>query len=330
MTPRRAIVVGALSLAAASCGAGSPGFPATSTPAVSSLPAVTANVEVPGTIVLVPDPPPDGATVCDRFATIETTGTVNMIGLTEISGVAASRSRPGVLWAHNDSGGAAAVTAIGAEGTDLGTWTLDGVSALDWEDIALGPGPDPALDYLYIGDIGDNLAFRPDIMVYRVPEPTEEGDGVITDVTRLRLVYPEPGVDAEALAVDPVTGDLLVVSKGGADTGAVAYRARAGRFGADPVLLLKPIAEGHGRRRHRRRDGRGPARVPGGVDVDSPGRRPGRRVLRRAVHGPVAGGGPGRGPLLPGQRPRLLHGQRGGGPRRPPRRALIRPVLRTK
>jgi hypothetical protein len=243
MTPRRAIVVGALSLAAASCGTGSPGFPATSTPAVSSLPTVTANVEVPGTIVLVPDPPPDGATVCDRFATIETTGTVNMIGLTEISGVAASRSRPGVLWAHNDSGGAAAVTAIGADGTDLGTWTLDGVSALDWEDIALGPGPDPALDYLYIGDIGDNLAFRPDVMVYRVPEPTEEGDGVITDVTRLRLVYPEPGVDAEALAVDPVTGDLLVVSKGGADTDAVVYRAPAGRFGADPVLLLKPIAD---------------------------------------------------------------------------------------
>ena len=41
----------------------------------------------------------------------------------------------------------------------------------DWEDIAVGPGPEPGVSYVYIGDIGDNLRLRSTISLLRFPEP---------------------------------------------------------------------------------------------------------------------------------------------------------------
>src|SRR5215207_1575918 len=81
--------------------------------------------------------------VCDGFGSPEVAGTVANPVLVEISGVAASRAHPGVLWTHNDSGGAPEVYAVAQDGADLGTYAVDGARATDWEDIAVGPGPDP-------------------------------------------------------------------------------------------------------------------------------------------------------------------------------------------
>ena len=33
---------------------------------------------------------------------------------------------------------------------------IAGADNCDWEDIAVGPGPDPQKTYIYIGDIGGN------------------------------------------------------------------------------------------------------------------------------------------------------------------------------
>ena len=60
--------------------------------------------------------------------------------LVEASGLVASRAQPGLLWAHNDSGGAPEVFAIGEDGSDRG-WSVAGAAARDWEDMAAGPGP---------------------------------------------------------------------------------------------------------------------------------------------------------------------------------------------
>src|SRR5215203_199828 len=84
----------------------------------------------------------------------------------------ATRDHPGVLWAHDDSGGPAAVVAIGPDGADLGTYPLDGAEATDWEDVALAPGPDGAADLLVVGDIGDNGAGRDHVTLVVAPEPT--------------------------------------------------------------------------------------------------------------------------------------------------------------
>src|SRR5438477_10618464 len=103
------------------------------------------------------------------FANSVTNGTVSISGLTEASGVAASRNNAEVLWTHNDSGHPAVVFAIDTRGRLLGTYTLPGNT--DNEDIAIGPGPVTNVSYLYVGDIGDNSTARANIKVYQIPEP---------------------------------------------------------------------------------------------------------------------------------------------------------------
>ncbi len=71
------------------------------------------------------------------FANAVTNGTVTIAGLTEASGVQASRNNLNVLWTHNDSGHPAQVFAIDTQGQLLGTYSLPANS--DNEDIAMGP-----------------------------------------------------------------------------------------------------------------------------------------------------------------------------------------------
>lgn len=136
----------------------------------------------------------------------------------EASGIVASRQNPGVLWIHNDSGDKARVFAITASGELLGECAVAGATARDWEDIAIGPGPDPNQHYLYIGDIGDNNARYPDVTVYRLPEPRVSraspfGRMAIGPADAIRLTYPDGPRDAETLLVDPLTRDIFILSK---------------------------------------------------------------------------------------------------------------------
>ena len=136
----------------------------------------------------------------------------------EASGMAASRKNPGVLWVHNDSGDSARIYAISTEGKLLKICRIDGGHCRDWEDIAIGPGPDKQLDYLYIGDIGDNGARYKSIIIYRLPEPKVDPNSTQTDIQigpaeTIELLYPDGPKDAETLMVDPVNGDIYVISK---------------------------------------------------------------------------------------------------------------------
>ncbi len=115
--------------------------------------------------------------------------------LTELSGLAASRRHPDVLWAHNDSGGEPEVVAVGRDGGDRGRFPLGGAEAFDWEDMAIGPDPaGTGGDVLYLGDIGDNIDQRDDgVVVYRVPEPQPGAAGSVAaplgGVEALELTY---------------------------------------------------------------------------------------------------------------------------------------------
>jgi hypothetical protein len=220
--------------AAPSPDTGSDSMPATAVPTTVTTVATTGSE-------FTPDPPAPGTTVCDRFTSVTALGTVGAASLTESSGIVASRAHPGVYWLHNDSGGDAAVHAIDTTGAELGTWVLDGVNALDWEDIAIGPGPDDGTDYLYVGDIGDNLAFRPDVTVHRFAEPDPATSGTVTDAVPLRFGYPIAPVDSEAMFVDPVTGDLFIITK--VDTGnSIVLRADGTTLGSDPILPTFEVA----------------------------------------------------------------------------------------
>jgi len=129
---------------------------------------------------------------------------------TELSGLVLSRAHHGVLWTHNDSGDRARVFAVAPGGRLLGEVAVTGAENFDWEDIAIGPGGG-GRDALYVGDIGDNLAQRSDIAVYRLPEPPPGGGTATAD--RLGLRYPDGAHDAEALIVDPSTGALVIATK---------------------------------------------------------------------------------------------------------------------
>jgi len=146
-------------------------------------------------------------------------GPVESSLLKEISGVVASRKNTDVLWVHNDSGDSARIYAMSIQGRHLGVYNLVGANAVDWEDIAIGPGPVEGQDYIYVGDIGDNNHQRSSITVYRVAEPqvsaTQEPVTVsLANVDALPMRYPGPAVyDSETLLVDPVSGDLFLVTR---------------------------------------------------------------------------------------------------------------------
>ena len=138
----------------------------------------------------------------------------------ESSGLAASRSVPGVYWTHNDSGDGPFIYAFDSRGNTKGVWRLNGATAHDWEDIAAGPGPIPGTKYLYIGDIGDNRGRRDEIVVYRVVEPdtnkpasTKKKALPSVAAEAIRLRYPDGSHDAETLLVHPATGNIYIVTK---------------------------------------------------------------------------------------------------------------------
>jgi len=145
-------------------------------------------------------------------------GRIQFKGLDEISGLVVSRKNPGVLWVHNDSGDKAQIYAIDVRGRLLSTFLVTGASARDWEDIAVGPGPEANESYLYIADTGDNQAKDKTVTVYRVAEPSVSlTEPVPVDRTAradaISLKYPNGPRDAETLFVDPVTKDLYIISK---------------------------------------------------------------------------------------------------------------------
>lgn len=161
----------------------------------------------------------------------------------ESSGLVASRRTPGLFWTHNDSGDGPLVYAFDRAGRSRGTFRVEGAQALDWEDIAAGPGPEPGRSYLYAGDIGDNGRKREFVIVYRFPEPepTAQDASNETRATQpaeaLRLRYPDGAHNAEALAVHPSTGDIYIVTKANAEAG--VYRLAAPFDPKTPGTLAK-------------------------------------------------------------------------------------------
>ena len=131
----------------------------------------------------------------------------------ELSGLAASRRYPGLLWGHNDSGDSARIFAINEKGETVATVNFDGLEARDWEDITFAGG------WIYIGEIGDNFEVNENIRVYRLHEPDLNPDKLGQDINlkagsweEMTLNYPDGARNAETLAATP-DGHILIVSK---------------------------------------------------------------------------------------------------------------------
>jgi hypothetical protein len=158
-----------------------------------------------------------------------TLGTVANPAIDELSGLVQSTAHAGVLWANNDSGDSARVFAVGTDGADLGSVQVAGATAVDWEELALGPGPD-GKDHLVVGDIGgagNSGNVRSTVTVYRFAEPDPPGAGRTTVVMAdaVALQYPDGTHDAEALLLDARAGDVVIVTKVTKGSLAGVYRA---------------------------------------------------------------------------------------------------------
>jgi len=134
----------------------------------------------------------------------------------ESSGLAGSHRTPGVFWTHNDSGDVARLYAFDRQGRDLGSFLLCDVEAFDWEDMAAW-----TLDgrhYLLVGDTGNNVRNSAVHILYLVEEPeVDPVRGVLVSEMPVTQVvhyeYEDDYHDCEALAVDPTTKTVLLVSK---------------------------------------------------------------------------------------------------------------------
>ncbi|MBX2961100.1 MAG: hypothetical protein KF687_01235 [Cyclobacteriaceae bacterium] len=165
-----------------------------------------------------------GLICCDRSSEIQKdifaqgaiAGVLNASEIDEASGLAASHTHPGMLWTHNDSGDKSRIFLIDSIGQKRATLWLSGISNRDWEDIAVGPGPQPDKTYVYIGEIGDNRAKHKHKYIYRFPEPTlVSTDTTLTveQIDSIKFVLPDGSRDCEALMIDPDTKDLYIFSK---------------------------------------------------------------------------------------------------------------------
>ncbi len=156
----------------------------------------------------------------DLFGNRELQGMISSDEIDEASGLASSIINPGILWTHNDSGDRNRIFAIDNTGQLVGEYTLDGCDARDWEDIAVGPGPEEHTSYLYVGNIGDNRAHYNIKYIYRVKEPVIQrlpGDHVFKETLSgadiLEFSLPDGNRDTETLMIDPLNRDLYIISK---------------------------------------------------------------------------------------------------------------------
>ncbi|MBN1327799.1 MAG: hypothetical protein JW996_07600, partial [Candidatus Cloacimonetes bacterium] len=196
--------------------------------------------------------------ISPQFGSYVDLGLIEFESLSEASGLVSSRKNAQVFWSHNDSGDESNLYAFNDAGDHLGVYLLDGISARDWEDIATGPGSLSGEQYLYIGDIGDNAGQYQDKYVHRIIEPEvssgqQPGNFILTEFETITLRYPGTQLhDAETLMIDPLNGDLYIVTKRNGTDHDLVYRAAYPHSTTVPIVMEEiatlsyPAANGFG------------------------------------------------------------------------------------
>lgn len=146
-----------------------------------------------------------------------TVGKLKSPKLNEISGMIFNLDGSGI-WCHNDSGDQSRFFLINAKGDLIAEYHLEGANFIDVEDIARMSWKGE--NYLCIADIGDNLAKRESTILYLVKEPESDTSKrnqkyviAAEDMFKVTLRYSDGPRDAEAIFIDPVTLELVLITK---------------------------------------------------------------------------------------------------------------------
>ncbi|WP_350431841.1 hypothetical protein ABIS04_17150 [Shewanella sp. H8] len=143
-------------------------------------------------------------------------GSITAPSIDEASGLAVSRINDHILWTHNDSGDTARLFAIDTQGNQLATVNIEGVTNIDWEDIASFTLHNQS--YLLIADIGDNHAKRLQYQLHLIKEPDLSqlhGNNVLSvkPSWSMTFTYPDGAHDCESVAVDVAKQKILLLTK---------------------------------------------------------------------------------------------------------------------
>jgi hypothetical protein len=149
------------------------------------------------------------AQLCQQWGEPETAGLLDTALLPEASGIALSRVFAERLYHINDSGHGPYFYITDHMGQDTRQVLVEGLSAIDPEDLSMGPCAGDQ-SCLFIGDIGDNLAARDTTEVAILLE--DEFGASVVPYRLVTLRYPDGPRDAESLAVHP-NGDIYILSK---------------------------------------------------------------------------------------------------------------------
>lgn len=149
-------------------------------------------------------------TLAARWGSAEVAGLVTDKAMDEISGLAASRTHPGRYWAINDGGNSAQLHLMDGRGQHLGSVDVVGARNIDWEDVASFERE--GRHYLLVADTGDNGGIRQDLALHVFEEPRDLTQPAPLAWT-IYFRWPDGPRDCEAMAVDAVGGDVLLVSK---------------------------------------------------------------------------------------------------------------------
>ncbi len=141
--------------------------------------------------------------------------------LQEISGIVPSIANLGHIWAHEDSSNPNVIYLLDATTCEtVASYELEGMINRDWEDIEIGPGPEEGVNYIYLGEVGDNHRAYGNYKVFRFEEPIFEEshrgqkNPITTPIETIDFRYPDGlRYDVETLLLDPWTKDLFLVTK---------------------------------------------------------------------------------------------------------------------
>lgn len=146
--------------------------------------------------------------------------------ISESSGICASRINPNIIWTLNDFQNYPILYAIDSLDGSVKKYPITNGNNYDYEDLACGPGPIPGVGYIYVADIGDNMARRGTtfffglrkwfpVVIYRMREPylSTLKEPELTQWDELQLEYPDGPHNAEAMMIDPVSRRIFVITK---------------------------------------------------------------------------------------------------------------------
>ena len=146
----------------------------------------------------------------------------------ECSGLVASRKHAGVFWAHSDSGNAATLVPVRANGSTVGNRTMgvrvENASNIDWEAVTMDDA-----GRLIVADIGNNHSSRRNLALLVFPEP----DPLTAQSVRARHIavryadqkdFPDAKKRFDCEAVFVWHGTVYALTKRWSDTLSVLYR----------------------------------------------------------------------------------------------------------